>query len=466
MPTEVIMPKVDMDMTHGTFAVWHVAEGASVRQGDPLFDIETEKAAMEVEAPAAGRLHNIQAKPGDRIEVGKPVAWIYADGETVGSVPQDLAVVSQDAPKPTRVLETVSAAATSVVPSERPAIAAVPSERPAIPAAPSERWDALSLRRDERLRATPLARSLARANGLTIAEIQGTGPRGRVQKEDVAQALLRRQPGPAILPNPGWKPQPGPLALSRRAGVDTPLFLLHGFTADSKSWAPFEKFLTGGRALLRLDLPGHGRSPARTIENFAALARMVVESFDDAVADTGPVHLVAHSLGAALSLAVADIRPRQIRSLTLIAPAGLGPEINADVLSGIVRAGHVDSLLPWLKALTGDPETIGPDYARAAFASRADATLRAAQADMAAALFRDGVQTFDLRPALARLQMPVQIVWGKQDPVVPLRQALSARGDFGLHLLEGTGHIPQYEQAEKLARIVARFVAGVEATTT
>ena len=58
MPTEVILPKVDMDMTHGTLAVWHVAEGEMVTKGAALFDIETDKAAMEVEAPASGRLTN------------------------------------------------------------------------------------------------------------------------------------------------------------------------------------------------------------------------------------------------------------------------------------------------------------------------------------------------------------------------------------------------------------------------
>ena len=77
------MPKVDMDMTTGTFAVWHVAEGEPVAKGAPLFDIETDKSAMEVEAPASGRLRHIRAQPGERIDVGAPVAWIYAEGEAV-----------------------------------------------------------------------------------------------------------------------------------------------------------------------------------------------------------------------------------------------------------------------------------------------------------------------------------------------------------------------------------------------
>ena len=87
MPVEVIMPKVDMDMATGKLSVWHVSEGEAVAKGAPLFDIETDKAAMEVESPASGRLHHVIAGPGQTVDVGKPVAWIYAEGEDVGARP-------------------------------------------------------------------------------------------------------------------------------------------------------------------------------------------------------------------------------------------------------------------------------------------------------------------------------------------------------------------------------------------
>jgi pyruvate/2-oxoglutarate dehydrogenase complex dihydrolipoamide acyltransferase (E2) component len=87
VPVEVILPKVDMDMTHGTLAVWHVAPGDFVAKGAALFDIETDKAAMEVEAPATGLLHNVTAQPGDLVPVGTIVALIYAKGEAIGEAP-------------------------------------------------------------------------------------------------------------------------------------------------------------------------------------------------------------------------------------------------------------------------------------------------------------------------------------------------------------------------------------------
>ena len=81
MPVEVILPKVDMDMATGQISRWFVAEGAAVKQGDLLFEIETDKAAMEIDSPAAGTIRDIVGKEGVDIAVGSPVAWIYAAGE-------------------------------------------------------------------------------------------------------------------------------------------------------------------------------------------------------------------------------------------------------------------------------------------------------------------------------------------------------------------------------------------------
>jgi pimeloyl-ACP methyl ester carboxylesterase len=419
MPTEVILPKVDMDMSHGTFAVWHVAEGDAVTKGAPLFDIETEKAAMEVESPATGTLHHRAASPGDKVAVGTVVAWIFAEGEAVTDPPAT-APAQPDKSAPAAPVSTFT-----------------PDE--------SDEPDPAPL---QTLRATPAARAAARAAGVVLDSIRGTGPRGRIQRDDIPTKTQTTAT---------WSPQPGPLHISRRAGPGTPILLLHGFTADSQSWAPLEKAL-GNRALIRIDLPGHGRSPRRQIASFAALARMIVDAFDDAV--TGPVHVVGHSLGAALALALADIRAPGIASLGLIAPAGLGPQIDAETLTGITRATRSESLAPWLRRLTADPATISDEYARAAMRSRQDPGLRAAQAGMADALFPDGTQAFDLRPALQRLACPTAILWGRNDTVLPYAQALATPSDAALHLLHGAGHIPHIEIPARVAQIIARHTAN------
>ena len=432
-PTEVILPKVDMDMTHGTFATWHVAEGALVQKGAALFDIETDKAAMEVEAPATGYLHHLMAKPGDKVAVGSVVAYIYAPGQAVGPVPS----VAAD--------ETAAAPLTKAV-AHTPAS---PSVLPAAGAAPVAASSANT-------RATPAARAAARKAGITLVDIIGTGPLGRIQRDDITALLDAPAAINSIKATTAWAPQPGPLNIRRRKGDGATYMLLHGFTADNQSWSPLEKAMGALPALIRIDMPNHGKSPNRRITSFATLARMMVEAFDEATRETGPVHIIGHSLGGALALAIADIRAPRVASLTLIAPAGLGPEIDSAVLQGIIRASRAESLAPWLRRLTASPDTITDSFAEAAMRARSDAAQRAAQADMANVIFADGTQTFDLRPALERTTIPTRIVWGRQDQIIPHRHALAAKTDAAIHLLQGAGHIPHIECAERLAAIIAR----------
>jgi pyruvate dehydrogenase E2 component (dihydrolipoamide acetyltransferase) len=155
MPLEVILPRVDMDMATGKISKWYVKEGEKVAKGAPIFEIETDKAAMEVESPGDGVIRNITAGEGIDIPVGTPVAFIYGEGEAVAarSAP---AVAKPVAASPVRQEEPVlQPVATTVI------------DRTGLP------------------RATPLARRLARERGLDLPAIAGTGPRGRIQAEDV-----------------------------------------------------------------------------------------------------------------------------------------------------------------------------------------------------------------------------------------------------------------------------------------
>ncbi|HEY7903498.1 MAG TPA: biotin/lipoyl-containing protein [Casimicrobiaceae bacterium] len=75
-PIEVVLPKVDMDMESGSIAAWKVAAGDLVRQGDILFEMETDKSMMEVEAPGTGVIRDLAPITGEPIAVGTTVAWI------------------------------------------------------------------------------------------------------------------------------------------------------------------------------------------------------------------------------------------------------------------------------------------------------------------------------------------------------------------------------------------------------
>ena len=166
MPVEVILPKVDMDMATGKIAKWHVKEGDAVRKGALLFEIETDKAAMEIDAPGDGIIRNITAAEGAVIPVGQTVALIYQDGETAASAP----VAAEPLPpvKPITPAPRPDAGPTAVLPA----------------ASASGRFPA-----------TPLARRLAKQGGIALENIAGSGPRGRICSESMFRALLpSRQP--------------------------------------------------------------------------------------------------------------------------------------------------------------------------------------------------------------------------------------------------------------------------------
>jgi pyruvate dehydrogenase E2 component (dihydrolipoamide acetyltransferase) len=161
MPVEVILPKVDMDMATGKIAKWHVKEGDAVKKGGLLFEIETDKAAMEIDAPSNGIIRNISAAEGTIIPVGQTVALIYQDGETASSP------VSSEPLPPVK----------PITPAPRP-----DAEQTAVlPAASAS----------GRFPATPLARRLAREGGITLESISGSGPRGRIAAVDVQGALAK-----------------------------------------------------------------------------------------------------------------------------------------------------------------------------------------------------------------------------------------------------------------------------------
>jgi pyruvate/2-oxoglutarate dehydrogenase complex dihydrolipoamide acyltransferase (E2) component len=161
MAVEVILPKVDMDMASAKILKWFVAEGESVKKGAALFEIETDKAAMEIEAPADGVLQQV-VKEGEIAEIGAAVGFIMGQGEAPAQAP-----VKAEAKAP-EAASTVMALLPLVVPSQI----------------------------SNGLRATPLARRLAREASLDIKSMNGSGPHGRIVAEDVRKAAATK-PAPA-----------------------------------------------------------------------------------------------------------------------------------------------------------------------------------------------------------------------------------------------------------------------------
>ena len=241
-------------------------------------------------------------------------------------------------------------------------------------------------------------------------------------------------------------------------GGGAPIVLVHGFGADLNAWMFNQPVLAERRRAVALDLPGHGGSVkevgAGDAETFAA-------AVSDALAVLGidRLHLVGHSMGGAIAIAVARQMPQLVASLTLLASAGLGPEINAAFIDGFVRVQRRREAQDLLAVLVHDPSLISRAMIEETLRYKRLDGVPAALDTVARAWFAGGRQALDLRPALAALSMPVQIVWGRDDRIIPVAHAEALSGKFPVHLLESVGHLPQMEKAGDVNRLIARFVA-------
>jgi pyruvate dehydrogenase E2 component (dihydrolipoamide acetyltransferase) len=211
MPTELKMPALSPTMEEGTLAKWLVKEGDEVKSGDILAEIETDKATMEFEAVDEGTIAKILVAEGtDGVKVGAPIAILAAEGEDVSAAAPKADTAPAEAPK--------AAAAPAPKADETPkaAPAQAPVETPAAPPQPA----APPRAEGDRVKASPLARRLAEAQGVDLNALQGSGPGGRIVRADV-DAAVGRAPAAAPAGAPAAAPAlashavlPGPMELA------------------------------------------------------------------------------------------------------------------------------------------------------------------------------------------------------------------------------------------------------------
>jgi len=166
--TPVRMPALAQTSDELRLTAWLKTEGEQVTEGEPLFEAETDKAELEVEAAASGTLLRCLAGPGETVSIGTVVAWIGHPGE---DIPQAVPGVPGAGAGPGRAPATVSP----------PPGVSSPASVPATDSSP-------------RLPATPAARALARERGIDLAQVTGSGPGGRIERRDVLAALDSASP--------------------------------------------------------------------------------------------------------------------------------------------------------------------------------------------------------------------------------------------------------------------------------
>ena len=234
--------------------------------------------------------------------------------------------------------------------------------------------------------------------------------------------------------------------------------LIHGFGGDLDNWLFNLDALAAGSTVMALDLPGHGPAPTPIPEpSVPGLARAVVEFMDALRVEAA--HLVGHSLGGAIALALAETDPGRVRSVTLVCPAGLGTEINHGYIDGFVSSTSRRQLKPVLENLFADPGLVNR--------SLVDGVLRYKRLDgvteslrtLAGGVFPDGVQGWVNPGMIAGLAAPVLVVWGAEDRIVPAAHAEAVTGGATVEIVPGAGHMVQMEAAPRVNALVTAHIA-------
>jgi pyruvate dehydrogenase E2 component (dihydrolipoamide acetyltransferase) len=183
MATQITLPRLGQGMESGVIVRWLKAEGDAVIKGEPLYELDTEKVTQEVEADADGVLLKILHHEGADVPVGETIAMIGAEGEALpeGAAPSAPAAAASSEPAPP-ASEPASAPAVSA------AVATAATAAPAVAATTAAPAGG-------RVKASPLAKRMAKDRGIDLAAVQGTGPEGRIVAEDVERAAAGEAPG-------------------------------------------------------------------------------------------------------------------------------------------------------------------------------------------------------------------------------------------------------------------------------
>ena len=346
------MPKMGYDMREGTVVRWHKREGETVARGEVIADIETDKATVEFEAYTGGVMQRLVAQEGIPVPVGEAIAVIGDPAEEIAAVstPTAAAATVTAAPAPAIVADSVSQANPSPVPAGA----------------------------EGEVRASPIARRLARERGIDLAQVTGTGPGGRIVEKDIL----------------GYTPAAAP---DLAAGVAAP-------AAAPAEWilaSPLARRLARERGIALAQVAGSGpggRVVARDVPEYAVpVTPEVTEEIIPAAAEP-MAEVAAEIIPAAVDLAAdvaAEIIPAAIEPAADVAaeiiPAAVesAADVAEEIIPAIVESAAVETI----------PEPAAPS---AAVAERA-AVAPEESVSPAAESMGESVPLSRMRQAIARV---------------------------------------------------------------
>ncbi len=368
----IVMPKWGLAMKEGMVAKWLVEEGAQIKGGDEILDIETSKIANVFESPVAGPLRRRLVGEGETVPVGA-LLGVVADS-AVSDADLDAFVAKFQEEFATYTAEAGAAA-----------------PEPETIEAGGRRFRFLALG-------------------------EGDGP---------------------------------------------PIVFLHGFGGDLNNWQFNQEALAESHATYAIDLPGHGgtsKDLGAGHVHIGALAAAVVD-FLDAKGITR-AHLVGHSLGGAIALDLAFNHAERVASATLVCSAGLGPEINMAYIDGFMQAKRRKQLQPVLELLVADPAMISREMIEDVLKFKRLDGVEAALNRIIDDTFAGGQQALELTGRLGELTVPLQVIWGREDRIIPAGHAEGLPANIKVHLLDDAGHMVHMEKAAEVNQLVKALVGG------
>jgi pyruvate dehydrogenase E2 component (dihydrolipoamide acetyltransferase) len=238
-----------------------------------------------------------------------------------------------------------------------------------------------------------------------------------------------------------------------------PIVLIHGFGGDLNSWLFTQPALAQEYPVYAIDLPGHGGSSKQV--NGGGLSFLASAVFELMTAlELGSASLVGHSLGGAVAVQLGLSHPDRVRTLSLIAPVGFGPDINMNYVEGFMRSNRPRQLRPFVEQLFANPALVGRKMLDDIIAyKRLDGAVDALS-NIAATIFKDGRQAVDLTPRLAELALPLQIIWGEADRIIPAAHVNSLPDSVRVNILPAAGHMVHMEKAQEVNELVKAFLGA------